>query len=145
MADKQSQQTEDSSSDDAHDRPKGISALEWLVAFVGLVIVVGTFIFLAAEAVNDNGQPPSLRIDMVNVAAVNEGYVVEIEVLNEGDQTAAEVTIAAQLMDGDSVVEERELTLDYVPPHSARHGGLFFSTDPESGTLVFEPDGYRDP
>ena len=123
----------------------GISLLEWIIAAIGLAILVGVIGFLLWHAMQDRGHPPSLVLAVEAVAAMQDGYVVEIIVTNEGDKTAAAVTILGQLMEGDTVVEEREMTLDYVPPKSARRGGLFFTHDPAAYTLTLAPVGYQQP
>ena len=104
------------------DKPTGISMLEWIVAVVGLVILVGMIGYLLWQAAQDQGRPPSLTLTVEAVAPVHGGYVAEINVLNEGDQTAADVTIVGQLLDGETVAEEREMTLDYVPPRLPLRG-----------------------
>ena len=55
------------------------------------------------------------------------------------------MTVTGQLLDGETVVEEREMTFDFVPPESSRRGGLFFSEDPDAWTLRLEPQGYQAP
>jgi uncharacterized protein (TIGR02588 family) len=122
-----------------------ISALEWVVAVLGLAMLVGVTGFLLWRGVQDNGQPPSLRIDVESVEPVHGGYVVELRVTNEGDQTAAAVTVSGALMDGNTLIEEREMTFDYLPPVSSRRGGLFFTDNPADYTLTLHPVGYREP
>lgn len=141
-------ETRDSESDEQakqSDTPRGISAIEWAVAAVGLLIVAGVIVFLVNEALSDDGKPPSLTFDVIAVEPVSGGYVVQVSALNEGDLTAADVTVTGQLLDGETVVEEREFMLDFVPPHSTRRGGLFFSENPDDWTLVLQPQGYQEP
>lgn len=125
--------------------PGGISAAEWVIAAVGLVLVVGVIATLSIEALRDTGRPPSITVDVLSTTSVEGGYVVELSVLNDGDETAADVTIVGQLTVGGDALEEHEMALDYVPPHSARRGGIFFSNDPTTGTLTFQPEGYQKP
>jgi uncharacterized protein (TIGR02588 family) len=147
MADDAAGQARDNEEGQGHESSQngGISIIEWLVAVVGLALVVGTIVTLSVEALRDGGRPPNLTFEVIATSPVNGGYVVEIEVLNDGDQTAADLNVIGQIVDGETVVEERELTFDYVPPHSARRGGMFFSNDPDTGTLVLAPVGYQDP
>ena len=123
----------------------GNTLLELIVAFVGAIMVVGVLIFLLASALRNQGQPPSLSFDITAIQPVAGGYVVTLTVVNEGDIIAAGVTVVGQLSDGDTLIEEREMTFDYVPPQSTRRGGLFFSHDPSNGTLTFYPGGYQEP
>ncbi len=132
-------------SSEADGAPKGISAIEWVVAFIGLAILLGLVGFLFVGAVQNRGLPPSLRFEVESISAVTGGYVVEFAVTNDGDTTAADVTVVGQLLDGETVVEEQEMTLDYAPPHSARRGGLFFSNNPAAGELMLSASGYLEP
>lgn len=126
-------------------KPKGISVLEWVIAFIGLAIVLGVVGFLLVAAVQPRNLPPSMRFEVESIQAVANGYVVEFAVTNDGDTAAADVRIVGQLLDGETVVEEQEMALDYAPPHSSRRGGLFFSNDPAAYELTLQASGYMEP
>ena len=42
-------------------------------------------------------------------------------------------------------IEKSEATLDYLPPHGERQGGLIFQADPAGHELRLEAEGYVDP
>ena len=60
----------------------GISLLEWIVAMLGLIIVLGAVGFLLLRAGQDRGRPPSLLMTVEAVTPVRDGFVAEISVAN---------------------------------------------------------------
>jgi uncharacterized protein (TIGR02588 family) len=82
------------------------------------------------------------------VAAIEssgERFLVVIEVGNEGGSTAADARIEAELRQNGEVVEQSEITVDFVPPNSRRRAGLFFTRDPRAIELTMRASGYREP
>lgn len=112
--------------------------LEWLVGGVGALIFAAILIVLLSNALSDPGRPPDIVVEVDDIAPTREGYVVTFTAHNNGDTTAAAVEIAGEVRG-----EARSATLNYLPPHSARRGGLFFAGDPRGVTLHAE--GYQDP
>ena len=121
-----------------------ISALEWAVAAVGLLLVLGTVAFLLVDAVRGDA-PPRLaaRADSVIVRGAAE-FVVPFTARNDGGATAAEVTVVGELRDG-AGVEAARAQLDYLPGASERRGTLVFTRDPRAGTLRLRVEGWREP
>ena len=68
---------------------------------------------------------------MDTVLAAQRGYLVKIWVLNYGGSTATKLTVTGELKDQTGSVETSAITFDYVPAHSQREGGLFFTRDPQ--------------
>jgi uncharacterized protein (TIGR02588 family) len=71
--------------------------------------------------------------------------LVEFRALNEGGRTAAGLTIEGELRNGTKVVESSDTTLEYLPSHSERSGGLFFTADPREYQLELRAKGYETP
>ena len=122
-----------------------ISALEWVVAALGLLLVVGAVAFLAVDAVRGGDRPPDVvvRADTV-VALEGGGWLVRFSARNRGRETAASVGIAGELRDA-AGTETSRVTLDYLPGRSARTGGLFFRRDPRRAELRLRAEGYQAP
>jgi uncharacterized protein (TIGR02588 family) len=118
--------------------------IEWLVGGLGAIIFVGMLAVLIATGVNGADGPPSVRVTVERVQQIGGGYVVEFVARNAGEGTAAGVDIVGELTAGASV-EERRAHFDYLPPHSARRGGVFFEGDPRQGELTLRAEGYNDP
>jgi uncharacterized protein (TIGR02588 family) len=66
-------------------------------------------------------------------------------VINEGGTTAAGLTVEGELRDGTESVETSDSTIDYVPSHSERQGGLFFTLDPGEYEVQLRAKGYEMP
>ena len=119
--------------------------LEWIVGAVGLVIVVVLISFLIYEALTESKQPPTIVVNTISVDSAGESYLVRFELNNTGSITGADVTIEGTLSSNGEVVETSQVTVPYVPPHSVREGGLYFSENPAQYDLQIRALGYRVP
>lgn len=123
---------------------KEISWLEWLVAAIGLVLVVAVVGFMIVEANGESG-PPRIAVRVDSVVVLDDGsYLVEFTAANRSDASAAAVGITGEVRDGANV-ETSSATLDYLPARSERHGGLHFTLDPRRGTIRLRAEGYQEP
>jgi uncharacterized protein (TIGR02588 family) len=131
-------------------RQQVTSRWEWVaagVAGVGALLiasVMGYMIWYGSHY--PQGIPPELTVRPLGMQAVASGYLVTFRADNEGSSTAAQVLISGVLKDADGLtLEESEATVDYVPQHSHREGGLLFSRDPSAHKLELRVEGYADP
>ena len=130
------------------DRREGsdsIPFLEWAVAALGLALVVATVGFLALEATGGPKRPPDVAVRVSSVARLSKGFLVRFTAVNRGDETAAAVAVEGELSRAGRPVETSQASLDYLPAHSERAGGLFFREDPRRGKLELRPLGYEAP
>jgi uncharacterized protein (TIGR02588 family) len=118
---------------------------EWAVALLGLVLVLGSIGFLAYQVVAGDDSPPDVLIRADAILPVKSGYLVQIRAVNQGGSTAAELRIEGTLRGESGNVETSETVIDYVPAHSHRKGGLFFTQDPRQFTLQLRAKGYAEP
>jgi len=122
-----------------------IPPLEWAVAAVGLVLVLGTAVFLASQGYANRSSPPDISLRSESVVQLRNGYLMNVEALNVGGSTAADVKVTGALANASGVAETSEMTFRYLPPNSARTGGLFFTKDPRQFKLTLRPTGYEAP
>jgi len=128
----------------AHAPSEHTSLLEWVVAAIGLVLVVSAVWVMLAEARRERTPPDiAVRADSVH-ALPGGGFLVRFTAHNRGRETAAEVEIVGELRDAAGTATSR-VRLDYLPGESRRGGGLLFARDPGTGTLVLRAEGYREP
>ncbi len=121
-------------------------ALEWAMAALGLMLVVGTLGFILQHAVTEKGSPPRFQVSVVSIhEAGDQGYLTEIEVRNLGGETAAEVVVEGVLHSESGKIEMSRSTMDYVPSHSVRECGLLFLHDPSKGRFVLRVAAYNKP
>lgn len=115
----------------------------WATAALGLALLVATVGFLVWDGVARQRTPhPVLGATVDTVLATAGGHVVRIRVRNDGGVAAANVVVRGSLLGAAGVLEERETSLDYVPPMSVREAGLVFARDPRGRRLDVRPTGF---
>lgn len=119
--------------------------LEWIMALVGAVLIGATSGFLLYEALAQGDEPPSVAIEVRDVQAQEGRFLVAFDANNTGDETGAGVIVEGQLVQGGETVETSSVTIPYVPGHSTRKGGLFFTQDPAQYELRIRALGYERP
>jgi uncharacterized protein (TIGR02588 family) len=97
------------------------------------------------EAIAGDSSPPDVSVKIQSVLPTQNGFRVEFRVVNAGGGAAKGLNVAGELRVGDDVVETSETTIDYVPSHSERQGGLFFTLDPHLYDLQLRAEGYETP
>jgi uncharacterized protein (TIGR02588 family) len=117
---------------------------EWIVAILGLVLIVGSIAYMVYQAVGDSS-PPNIVVHVGLVKPIHNGYLVQIRAINQGGSTAAGLMIKGELKDGNKAIETSETTIDYVPPQSEGEGGLFFKENPRNYKLEVRAEGYQEP
>jgi uncharacterized protein (TIGR02588 family) len=119
--------------------------LEWLAAGIGMLLVLGIFGLIGWQVFNDATTPPAITVHVENVARVEGGYRVLFQARNNAGEAAAQVEIDGKLSVAGTDPETSRVVLDYIPGHSTRRGGLFFTRDPRSGTLAVRAAGFAEP
>jgi uncharacterized protein (TIGR02588 family) len=118
--------------------------LEWVSSGVGLLLVLVVFGLIGWQAINDASEPPAIAVDVGNVTPVPGGFRVEFRARNTGGSAGAQVEIEG-VLSGGGADEISRVVFDYVPGHSVRRGGLFFTHDPRIGHLSLRARGYSAP
>lgn len=119
--------------------------LEWAFAVIGLILVVGVIGFLFYQIAVNKGTPPNLVVKTSEIVQGEKGFLVKFIIENTGDETAADVTVEGELKQGEKSVETGDVTVDYVPAHSQKKGGLFFTKNPGEFELILRAKGYNEP
>ena len=117
----------------------------WGIGLLGLVLVLGSIGFALYEAAAGDSSPANVTVEVVEILPAQNGFLVEFRVRNEGGTTAAGLTVEGELQDGAEIVETSDTTVEYVPSHSEREGGLFFTLDPQQYQLQLRAKGYETP
>jgi len=140
--------TEKSENKETRERPKKTPVWEWIIAAVGLILVVAALGTTLYRAVIEESTPPILEISVEAIVPTANGYLVNFSVKNNGNQTAAGLTVEGELKtdaEGAESVETISATLAYAPANSRREGGLFFSKNPNEYRLEIRAKGYEKP
>jgi uncharacterized protein (TIGR02588 family) len=116
----------------------------WGIALFGLVFVAGSIAFMLYEAAADDS-PPDVTVQVESTLQTRNGYLVKFRAVNEGGSTAEGLTVEGVLRNGTEILESSNTVIEYVPGHSEREGGLFFTQDPRQYQLQLRARGYEDP
>jgi len=126
-------------------RPPNTSPLEWVVAGLSLLLVLGVAAFLLRDAFSKPPSPPRITFEVDSVVRAGRGWLVEFRARNQGRTTAAGVEVEGELLADTGSVETSAVTIDYVPAGGSTGAGLFFSSDPRRYRLELRPKGYDRP
>ena len=117
----------------------------WGIALLGLVLVLGSIVFMIYEAVTGDTSPPDVLVQVESIEDAESGFLVMFRTINDGGSTAAGLTIEGTLRNGTENIETSSTTIEYLPSHSERKGGLFFTLDPRQYELELRATGYEEP
>ena len=146
MADKQSKS--DNNSDDKKKNgsvSERTPLLEWIFAAVGLILVASSIGYIAYYSATSKEKPPEIQVEIVSIKNISNGYLVEFKASNKGEKAAASVQIEGKISEGESEIESKNATLDYIASDSEQRGGLYFSKDPNAHNLEVKAIGYENP
>ena len=117
----------------------------WGIALLGLALVLGSIVFMLYEAAAGDSSPPDVTVQVDSILPTRNGFLVKFRAVNEGGSTAEGLTMEGELRDGAQSVETSNTTIEYVPSHSEREGGFFFTRDPRQYELQIRAKGYEKP
>jgi uncharacterized protein (TIGR02588 family) len=119
---------------------------EWVVAGIGLLLLVATLGYLTYYAVAVPATEPRPVIELLGVEQQQpQQFLVRIRVHNRGRTTAQALRIAGELKRDGAVVEASELEFAYLPAESSREAGLLFRLDPRTLQLELQSRSYQKP
>jgi len=122
-----------------------VPAWEWVVALVGLILIVCVVGALVWEGMTGSRNPPLIELRVKKTVPHGSGELVLIEVYNRGGEVASDLKVRGSLRTGINVLEAREITIDFVPRDSSKVVGLFFSKPTAGHDLELEPIGFVEP
>ncbi|MEH0197067.1 hypothetical protein V7S57_16440 [Caulobacter sp. CCNWLY153] len=117
--------------------------LEWISAAIGLVCALVAIGFVGWDALTGERSPPEIEVRLVAVTPTPHGFVTQVEAINHGGSSAAQVTVEG-VLSGQGEPETAQATLDYIPEQSRVSGGLVFEHDPRAGRLVLRAKGFAE-
>ena len=107
---------------------------EWVSLVISLILLAAVVGVVVKLWLSETQEPARFKIEVS--AARNDGgqFYLPFVLTNEGDQTAAEVTVEGKI--GDAGNEETSTTtFDFIPGHARQEGVLIFSGDPAAAQL----------
>lgn len=118
---------------------------EKVVGLVGFTLIIATILFLLWSAYSKNNEPPDIDIEVTQITALSNGYLVTVTVRNSGDITAENLKIEGRLGQADDGEERVSATVDYLAPRASREVGFYFRQDPSAKELSFYPLSFQKP
>ncbi|CAN7673415.1 TIGR02588 family protein [Neorhizobium tomejilense] len=119
--------------------------IEWATGMVSALVVVATIAWVAYQAWTHDDMQPELSIAITERRQTEGGYRVVFDIANKATATAAAVTVRGEILDGGNIVEDADITFDYVPAESKSSGAILFSQDPGTREVRVRAVGYIDP
>jgi uncharacterized protein (TIGR02588 family) len=129
----------------AKDAAQGPARIEWIVAMLGAIMVLGAVAHLVHTALGRDRSPPDVELAIVQTIELDSGYLVRFRARNQGSTAAESVQVGSELAMPDGAVEIRRALLPELPPRSDREGGLVFEHDPRVGRLRLHVEGFAIP
>src|SRR5688572_28274565 len=117
----------------------------WSIALLGLALVAGSIALMLYEAAAGDSSPPDITVRVDSTLQIRNGYLVKFRAVNYGGSTAEGLTVEGVLRNGTDILETSNTVLEWVPAHSEREGGLFFTSDPRLYQLQLRAKGYENP
>ena len=132
---------------EARDKRSVVHTPTWekVLGFVGFIFLCVGIFYLSWSAWSDKKLPPDIAINITNINQVSNGFLIEIEVVNNGSDAVSLLQVEGQLTNPAGATETSTAELDYVASHSISHAGLFFTNDPNQGNLQLRPLGFQPP
>jgi uncharacterized protein (TIGR02588 family) len=119
--------------------------IEWAAGMISALVVVAMIAWVGYEAWTDEDMQPEFSIAITERRPVEGGYRVAFDIANKATVTAASVTVRGEILDGGNMVEDADVTFDYVPAESKSSGAILFSQDPGAREVRIRAVGYTDP
>lgn len=104
--------------------------VEWAAAAFSSVIVLAMIGFLLFQAVTTSDAHPDPVASVARITPVSAGFRLTFRAQNNGQATAAAVTFRATLRRDGQVVDQAEVTFDYLPAQANQQGVFIFDQNP---------------
>ncbi|MFK0334400.1 hypothetical protein ACIQUB_25150 [Rhizobium sp. NPDC090275] len=119
--------------------------IEWATGAVSAVVVLTVIIWIGKDALTDRDTSPDLEGGVLRVEERSHAFQVLFEVRNGSSQTASQVAVRGEVLEGSKLLETAETILDYVPGHSKVVGGLLLQNNPHGKTISIRATSFNMP
>lgn len=119
--------------------------IEWLTGLLSAALIAALLGWIGWEAFTRETSPPDLSVTVLATEKSPGGYRIAFDIANAATTTAAAVTVAGRLMDGERIIEENQVIFDYVAAESKSAGAILFRNDPAGRRVDIRAVGYTDP
>lgn len=119
--------------------------LEWTVFAISAVLVLATIAYLVVDGATLGDEPPRLSVTLGEPVARDDQFFVPVTVENTGDETAENVHVVVELRDGETILDEGEFDMAFIPRKSSGSGWVILAEDPAQGDLAGRATGFELP
>jgi len=127
-----------------HRAEGGRTVAEWTTLAVSSLVLLGVVAAIVIEmATADAPAAPVARV--ARVVTIGDRHGVRVTVTNEGDETAANVQVTAELTVGGEAPESGDLSIDFLAGGEVQELVFVFDRDPDGGELSVAVTGFEDP
>ncbi|HZG40717.1 MAG TPA: hypothetical protein VEZ50_18730 [Nodosilinea sp.] len=107
---------------------------EWFSLGISLTLLAAVVATVASLWLKPSLKPAEFTVEPGEVRPAQDHYYLPITIKNEGDATAAEVTVEGTL-ETTSPEEVANTTFDFIPARSEAEGVLIFSEEPSAASV----------
>lgn len=128
------------------DEQRGRSPAELATLVISIAIVAAVAITITVLYVRGQETPPMLRAEprLEQVWQTDDRFNLPVIVSNDGDRTAEEVSVEAELV-RDGETETAAFTLAFLAGRDKGTGFVLFASDPRDGELTVKVTSFREP
>ncbi|HJR24579.1 MAG TPA: hypothetical protein VJ804_03845 [Acidimicrobiales bacterium] len=119
------------------------SPAEWVTLTVSLLVLAALVGIIVVRLLEER-EPAAPTATVEGVEEIGGVHHVEVTVRNEGDDTAADVQIVAELVIGDETTEADQV-LDFLAGDEEEQVVFVFEDDPADGELTVGVSGFSVP
>jgi uncharacterized protein (TIGR02588 family) len=119
--------------------------IEWVTGLVSLAAICAVIGWVVVDIWTSEDRQPDLVARVVSTEKIASGWQVIFELRNRATLAAAGVEVRAELSGQARLVEEAEVTFDYVAAGSVARGAVIFENDPSRLDLSIRAVGYTEP
>ena len=125
----------------------GRSTAEWTTLGISLTIVLSILGLITYLYVSGSDEPPNIAAEakFEELRRETSGYYLPVEVINEGDRTAEDVRVEAELDTGNGQPETAEIAVTFLAGGEHATGTFIFNQDPSEGDLTVQAISYTIP
>lgn len=130
------------------DRPSQISKrklAEWVSLTASALLILGVAAVLVYKALEPNEPIVELTatVQMDQMRAIGERFVLPVKVSNGGQRTVHELTVEVSYQPKDAEPAKAEVTIDYLGESSDEVIYFYFDEDPKGLQVEARPASYR--
>lgn len=118
--------------------------VEWVTFGVAAAIVAVIAMLMVVQSFGSFDPPAPVAEQSGPVRATAGHWYVPVDVTNDGDETAAEVQVVAELTI-DGVTTTGDQVVDFLGGGEVAHLTFGFDADPANGELVIRVTGFAEP